>query len=382
MNNKIISFLIACALVVFLIPGAYAASEDLDVILTKQNPYPVEPDQVVDIEVSLSNTGYGDADNLIFEIVEADPFTLVPGQEGTKTFARIGAQDQVTASYKLYVDKNAISDNYELEFVYYQGLEGVKRSKKVTVSVQGSPKLVLQEIDTVPEEIEPGDTVTITAEIKNVGTGSASFMEATLVPNTTYIVPVLSGGLYYVGEIKPGRIGEAVFEVSVDNSAEYQTYGGVLTLTYNDDSSQSQTSSFSVGLPVRGVPVIEILSAKMDNGAYKVDIENIGTADAKALKVALVQDGEVKDSSIASELRPSKSKTIRFQGFRQGEAVINISYLNVNNEYFANEFPVSIKPSAFSEEAQAGGVTPLAPILIVIVVLESYYIWRLRRKKK
>jgi hypothetical protein len=366
-----------------LAQGAYAVTEDLDIVLNRQNPYPVEPDQVVDIEVALQNNGYGASDNVILEISPKSPFTLLPGQEETKKFSRVEAGGQVTASYKLYVDKNAISDTYELEFKHYQSGDTARVTSKVDIQVQGLPKLILEKIETTPEEMEPGDSVTITAKIKNVGTGSASFMEAALVSNTTYILPVLSGGLYYVGEIKAGETGEAKFDMSIDNSAEYKTYAGVLTLTYKDDSGESATSSFSLGVPIRGKPLIEVLSAKIDNSAFKVDIENIGTGTAKALKISFIQDGEVKDSAVANELKPTKHKTIRFLGFRQGEAIINVSYLDESNEYFASEFPVTVKPSVYAEEqAGGGGISPLAPILIVIVVLESYYVWRLRRRTK
>ncbi|MEE9323697.1 MAG: COG1361 S-layer family protein [Candidatus Aenigmarchaeota archaeon] len=382
MNNRVISIFVTCLLALSLMPGAYAVTENLEVVLTSQNPYPVEPDQVVDIEISLQNTGYGEAESVIFEINPKSPFTLLPGQDDTKTFSRIPANDQVTALYRLHIDKNAISNDYELEFKYYQRGVSVQRTSEVTIQVQGKPKLVLEEIVTSPEEIEPGDSVTITAKIKNVGTGSASFMETALVSNTTYILPILSGGLYYAGEIKPDETGEAKFEMSVDNSAEYKTYSGTLTLTYKDDSGTSQTTSFSIGIPIRGKPVIEVLSAKIDNSAFKVDIENIGTATAKALKIAFVQDGEVKDSAVANELKPTKHKTIRFQGFRQGKAIINISYLDESNEFFANEFPITVKPSVYAEEQTGGGISPLAPLLIVVVVLESYYLWRLRRRMK
>ena len=382
MKNKIISVSFAILFLLAVSTGAYAITENLEVVLTKQNPYPVEPDQVVDIEVSLQNTGYGTSENIILEIIPESPFTLLPGQEAEKAFSRIPANDQVTASYKLHVDKNAISDNYELEFKYYQIGVGVQVTSKVMIQIQGKPKLILEKIETYPEEMEPGDSAAIIASVKNVGTGSASFTEAALISNTTYILPILSGGLYYIGEIKPGETGEANFDMSIDNSAESKTYSGILTLTYKDDSGQSQTTSFSIGIPIRGEPIIEILSAKIDNSAFKIDLENIGTATAKALKIALVQDGEVKDSAVANELKPTKHKTLRFYGFRQGEAIINVSYLDESNEFFANEFPVSIKPSVYSEEQAGGGVSPLAPILIVVVVLESYYLWRLRRRMK
>lgn len=381
MKVKILVVLALIGIFLCLTPGAQALTEDLEVVLTSQNPYPVEPGQVVSIEVALQNTGYGEGEDVIFEINPGEPFSLVPGQETVKTFTRVPARDQVTTSYKLHVDQEAVSGNYDLEFLFYTTGE-VRRTDEVTIQVQGNPKLVLDSIEATPEDMKPGDTVDLTAMLKNLGTGSASFMEASLSSNTTYILPVLSGGLHYVGEIEPGETKEVKFRVSVDNEAEYKTYSGTLTLSYKDDSGASQTSSFSVGFPVRGYPVIEVLSAKMDNSDFKVDIENIGTATAKALKVELVQNGEVRDSSIANELKPSRHKTFRFRGFTMGEAFLNITYLDQKNDFFTNEIQTFIKPSAYSEDAQGGGISPLAPILLVIVVLETYYIWRVRKRLK
>jgi hypothetical protein len=386
MKNKIISIFAMSLFALLLAHGAFSATAitgNLQVVLTKQNPYPVEPGQVVDIEVSLQNSGYASADNVMLEINSKSPFTLLPGQEKIKTFSRVAAFDHVTATYKLYVDKDAISDNYELEFKYYNAGSDTQITNKVILQVQGKPKLVLDNIVTDPQDIEPGDTVTITASIKNVGTGSASSMEAALASNTTFIVPVLSGGLHYIGTINAGETKEAKFQMSIDNSAEYTTYPSVLMLSYDDESGTPAADSFYLGIPIRGKPIIDILSAKIDGSDFKVDIENIGTANAKALKILLVQGGKTADSAIANELRPSKSKTIRFTGFEYGQATVNISYLDESNKFFSSEYPVSItKSSASSSQGGEAGLSPLVPVLIVVVVLESYYVWRIRKRLK
>ncbi len=380
-----LSLFVLCTIALSMAGPAAAqaiATDSLATVLTKQNPYPVEPGQVVDIEVSLQNDGYGEAQNMILEINPKSPFTLLPDQERTKAFSRIAARDHVTASYKLYVDKNAISNNYELEFKFYQTGSEVQKTDEVLVQVQGEPKLALDRIETDPADMGPGDAVAITVYIKNVGSGAASQIQAGLVSNTTLILPVLSGGLSYINSIRPGEAGIATFRMSIDNAAEYQTYPSTLAIGYQDESGTAQTASFVVGLPVRGRPVIEILSAKMESSDFKVDIENIGTANAKALKVLLIQGGSVVDSAIASELRPAKSKTIRFAGFEQGQAMVNISYLDESNQPFSEEYPVSITASASGEQGGNGGLSPLVPVLIVVVVLESYYVWRIRKKAK
>jgi hypothetical protein len=278
-----------------------------------------------------------------------------------------------------------------MEFRNYKpGVETTAVVKKLPVTVQGTPKIVITGMDTVPEEIEPGKEAEIDVHIRNEGTGTAHksvlsmVAEADSETGESLIVPVLSGGIYYLGDFAPDEEATARFKFRVDNEAEYRSYLSTLTVSYNDEAGTSQQSTFSIGLPVMGNPVIEVLSAKLDNGAYKVDIENIGTADAKALKIALVQNGEVVDSSVANELKPNKHKTIRFQGFGYGNAAINISYLDEKNDFFSQELPVTITRSAYAEEQSGeGGVSSsFAVVLVVVIVLESYYVWRIRKRLK
>jgi hypothetical protein len=365
--------------------SSYAASApSLNIILSSQNPYPVEPGNIVTIEVELQNTGFGEATDIVLKIEPEDPFILVSGEKETKTFIKIGASDSIKTTYKLSVSKSAVSNDYDLVFRYYKGTDpGITVEKSVSVAVQGSPKLVIGSITTDPEEMEPGDTVRFGVDIKNVGTGGVHYMEATFNSTSAYIVPVLAGGSYYMGELDPGSTQKALFDISMDNEAEYGTYPATLTLNYRDDKNTVHTTTFSIGVPIRGEPVIEVLSAKVDNSDLKVDIENIGTGNAKALQISLVQGGEMKDSAIANELKPTRHKTLRFKGFSYGEALINITYLDDANHEYTNEIPISIKQSVYAEEEGQGGVSPtITAVLIVIVVLETFYVWRIRKKRR
>ncbi len=361
-----------------------AVRPGLNIVLSSQNPYPVEPGDIVTIEIELQNTGLGEATDIVLRIEPSDPFTLIPGEKETKTFTKIEASDSVKTTYKLYVSKSAVSNDYDIDFTYYTlGDPTVTVTQSVSVTVQGSPKLVISSITTEPEKIEPGDTARFEIDIQNVGTGGVHYLEARLNSTSPYIVPVLSGGSYYLGELDPDSTKKAFFDVSIDSEAERGTYSAILSLAYMDDTNTPRTSTFVIGIPVEGKPVIEVLSAKVENSDLKVDVENIGTGSAKALKISLVQDGEIKDSAIASELKPTKHKTLRFKNFNYGNAKINITYLDEANKEYSKEIPISIKRSVYGEEGKGGGASPLiTSVLIVIVVLETFYIWRIRKKKK
>ncbi len=366
-----------------------AQGPEISLLLNKQTPYPVDPGHVVSIEVSLNNNGSG-SESITLEIVPGAPFELLPGQPVTKTFTRINAYDSVTQSYKLKVDESALSATYDLEFRYYREGTQAYVVKKLPITVQGTPKIVITDVQTSPPSIEPGDEAEITVTMSNEGTGSAYQTELSLEAEAdaetgeSVITPVLSGGVYYLGDFMAGDEATAKFKLDVGNDAVYKTYLSTLTIDYEDETGESQSTSFSMGIPVRGKPIIEVLSAKVDNSAFKVDIENIGTGNAKALKIALVQNGEVKDSAVANELKPTKHKTLRFHGFSYGSAAINISYLDESNEFFSTEIPVSIQQSSYAEEGSGGDGTSsqVASVLIVIVLLESYYVWRLRKRAK
>lgn len=385
---KGITALIGLVFGMMLIAGQASAqgvtAANLDLVLSSQSPYPVEPGATVDVEVALQNTGLENAQNIVLVIEPNEPFSLKEGETESKSFNLVGASSSVKASYQLHVSKTAVSGDYDLNFRYYtKGHSEISFVKSISVTVQGTPKFVLRKVETEPSRIEPGESFQLKALIENVGTGGTYYLQATANSSSTYILPVLSGGMDYIGELGPGEIKEAVFEMSVDTNAEYKTYPGTLSLSYKDDTNTMGSTDFNLGFPVIGVPVIEVLSTKLDNGDFKVDIENIGSGTAKAVKTSFIQDSELKDVTVTNELRPSKHKTLRFEGYRYGQAIINITYLDEINEFHVVETPVTInQKSSSSEDSGSGQYDALIPVLLIIVLLESYYIWRIRKRMK
>lgn len=373
------------------VPGLVSAQgipTFVDLVLNTQTPYPVEPGEILNLEVALQNEG-SSSDALTLMIVPTDPFTLLPGEEATKAFSSVPSFGSVTHSYQMKVSDDAISATYDMEFRYYPtGQSGSFVQKTIQILVQGTPKIIIEEITTVPEVIEPGHEVEFIIKIKNVGSGEATQIELDLEAEAdseteeSLIVPVLSGGSFYIDSLMPDEEKIAVFKLDVDNDAEYKSYPASLEINYQDEGGNDVTATRTVGIPVRGSPIIKILSAKVDGGDFKVDIENIGTGDAKALKIEFIQDGEVKDSSVASELKPTRHKTLRFSGFRYGEATIKISYLDVSNEVFEEDNTVTVKQATTTQEGSSNDFSIASAVLFILVLAEGYYIWRLRKKLK
>jgi len=199
--------LLSAAVFLAALPALACAqiSSDIDMVLTDQTPYPAEPGANVDIELGLQNNGYGEASNLAVEIVPASPFSLVKGDR-VKTYPTIGARSTVKLTYTLLVDDSALAGDYDLEFKLYNPVTPESyESKEIEITVLGETKLIVGMVETTPETLEPGGRATIHVTIDNVGTGDARHLEVRMNASSDDLVPVLSGGMVYVGDLEAGE---------------------------------------------------------------------------------------------------------------------------------------------------------------------------------
>jgi hypothetical protein len=386
MKKKMMVFAVFVALLVLGSAAVHAQLSNqapvLNVILTKQTPYPAEPGKKVNVEIELQNTGLGDASNIVVEIVPAAPFSLLPGTERTKTYARISASSSVKIPYDLNVNQNTESNQYDLEFrLYYANNPTNYVSKKVQINVQGQPDFIIESTVTMPENIEPGGRVNVFAKIKNVGSGTASQVQATLNSSSGVLIPVLSRGSVYLGDIKPNSDAVADIQLSVDSTAGQQTYPATLTLTYDDETGSSIQKTFSLGIPVNGVINIEVINiqANFDRDVIQIDIANKGTADANSLEGTLVINNQTVGMDYISQLKATKKTTLEFPLGTEGQATLVLSYTGTNLEQFHEEKPIYLK---YQNPNQGNPASTLIVVIIVAAVI--YLVWRrfFRKKKK
>jgi hypothetical protein len=180
---------------------------------------------------------------------------------------------------------------------------------------------------------------------------------------------------------QPGKEATAKFMLKVENTAEYKSYLSTLSINYKDETGTPGVVTFDMGLPVRGRPLLDILNAGIDNTDFKIDITNLGTASAKGIKISLIQGGKLEGVSVVSEIKAGKYKAVRFSEFGFGQGLLNISYYDESNNlhYSATDVYVA-KPTG--DQASAGSSPIVTIILVILVAVETFYIWRLRKRKK
>ncbi|RLJ09975.1 MAG: hypothetical protein DRP15_01700 [Candidatus Aenigmatarchaeota archaeon] len=357
----------------------YGAVSDISIILASQNPYPVEPGETVDIEIQVQNNGYRSAENVFVVIDVSDPFVLVAGEDTVKSFNSISPMGSVTATYKLRVKDNTVSGDYDLKFKIYMGsMTGVYKTETVTISVRGEPRLILTGIDTIPANIEPGRTIQILPKIKNIGTGAAKNVQFILTSDTDVIVPVLSGGTAYIGDMLPGEEKSFELVVNIDTSAEYKTYQATLQAVYKDESNTDREESFIIGIPVTGKVLIELINTEIDleRNLVKFEIANVGTADAKSIESTLVIGNKTVGVDYVSQLKASKKTTLSFPLVERGSGELTIEYIGPGLER------ASVTKTVVISYQSGKGSDITAVIVVIVAVVCVYILWKKFGKKR
>jgi hypothetical protein len=365
------------AVLVMAAPLVYAQPAGLSLALSKQTPYPAEPGKIVKVEIEAKNTGFTDSEDISIEIVPEDPFSLVPGESAKKTFSRISAMDSVKISFNLQVSSSAVTNDYELKFRVYKEGSVVSTEEKARINVQGLPNIVLDFVRTDPERIDPSGTFDIVAALRNAGSGTARQMTAVLNSSSDSIVPILSGGTVFIGDVQPEFTKYAAMKFKVDGSAEYKTYPAVLTLTFKDENNTERSKQFSIGIPVTGSIQLDLIKTEIDYSrqVLKANVANKGTTEAKSLEATLVIGNATIGIDYISQLKANKDTVFEFPAVYSGEGKLVINYIGPGIEKNIVEKSLVLN---FPEPEQDSSGTIVIVIIIIVIVL---WYWRRRKKR-
>jgi uncharacterized membrane protein len=97
------------------ISGRENTQANFRVTSLRQEPFPANPGEYVDLYFKITNIG-GDVENPMFEIIPKYPLSVYPENDGQKEFSVLSAGEQINLKYRLKIDQNALAGNYEVEF--------------------------------------------------------------------------------------------------------------------------------------------------------------------------------------------------------------------------------------------------------------------------
>ncbi len=385
MNAKILFAMLAVLLVLPVgaaaqtttVAGEVETTPFLDLVLTTQTPYPAEPGKTVNIEVELQNKGTT-AKDMTLEMVVREPFSLLPGEEESKTFTSIKSGSSVKTSYNIFVATGAVTNTYEVEFRIYEGSQRTTYiTRDIDLYVRGTPELVMENMY-MDGTLEPNGQANLTTVVKNIGTGAARHLTIEFA-STDELIPILSGGNVYVGDLPAGESAPVSMLIAIDSSAEQKTYTSTITASYLDESNDEQSNEFEVGLPVSGTIFLDLIKTEPDYDRLKLKIEvsNKGTTEAKSVEARLSVGGELVDVEYVSSIKANKKATFTFPLVTSGDAILDISYIGPGLEK-----NTLVKDIVLNFEAPAGDASGVYLAVIIVVAVVGYWFWRRRSKKK
>lgn len=170
--------------------------------------------------------------------------------------------ETVEVVQRLAVDETAQPQTYSLPLLidYRDGRgKSSSQSQPLNLVVRArpvrAPQLVIVAYHTLPDFVTPGDPLTLTAEIANVGSADANSLllalggqdGAALEP----FMPVGSGNVLFVGTLREGESVQVVQSLIVDGAAKAQAYNLPLALSYTGPEGTSATQVQRISLIVR-----------------------------------------------------------------------------------------------------------------------------------
>ena len=244
------------------------------------------------------------------ELVVSGPFE---GIVTTVEIENVKPREVAHAFYQLNVDNNAKPGEYKLhhKITYYyddynsidqeKTVVKVERTRTVSVNVYYSERIEIAEVK-MPAEILPGDMMEAEVVLENTGSVTVNDVDVSYNISTdasTVNVMTVESSMKRIASIKPGERASVVFPMKIIETAMVKGYKMDVTATYVSGAS-TMTETDQVAINVIGQPKMRLAGVQADRDMIYADVqfslsiqlENIGTGDAKSVKV------ELKDTAL------------------------------------------------------------------------------------
>ncbi len=385
--------------------------------LLNQDPDPVKPGEVLEIRLSIQNTGYEDLENCVIEIKPEYPFKALTGETLVKNIGTLGKRYEDTrqkvVKFKLGLENNVNEGKYPLKVYIYTTKDNSRRTltKDFDIEVDSESNAEIEYISV--EKMVPGQKTNLVFGIKNVGNSPLKNAMFSWDCTNDVILPVGSSNVKHINLIDIGDTANVSFEVLTNVNTKPGLYKMDMVLTYDDiEELQTITEAGTVenqkrkeikskaGIYIGGTTDFDIaFMERSPTGDYTFTVSNIGNNAANSVKISVpgqanwtVADGNSNsvvlgnlqkgDNTIADfSLKPAameKELPIKFE----------ISYTSNDGirqtvEKELSLYSSSFTPSAESYESEGGNFSSSLKYigLAILICIAGAVIYKKRQKK-
>jgi len=379
-----ISILFAAAVILLLIAPANA---ELDIILDKLSPQPVEPSQDLMLSVTLAN-GNVEANSVTLTIDPDSPIILKNENDRVINVGTIIKYGAVAETYLLHIDPRAFSGVYEIEFMarWMSNDQPRETNKTFKAMVQGVPHLAISNVTIDPEVISPKDMFNITFLLSNEGTGIAREVQISAITSGLPFVPA-GADTKIIKILKPDEAIKLNFHLQVKDKTVISSYSIPIKMDYKDETGKNHSSQSLVGVKILGNAKLSIENIKIepqnpvkgDPVTMTMRIENSGNGDARSAKVSLNIPFEGTKTAFLGKIKPDDDApgVFTFYATESGDIPYTAT---IEFEDDIGKHTVSQALTLNVRGTNRNGI--VIPIIVIVIAVGALIFYFSRRKNK
>lgn len=273
--------------------------------LLNQDPDPVKPGDVLEIRLSIQNTGYEDLENCVLEIKPEYPFKAIAGETLVKNIGTLGKRyednRQKVVKFKMGIENSINEGKYPLKVYLYTTRDNSRLSiiKEFDIEIDSESNAEIEYISV--EKMVPGQKTNLVFGIKNVGNSPLKNAMFSWDCANDVILPVGSSNVKHINLIDIGDTENVSFQVLTNVNTKPGLYKLDMVLTYDDveelktiteagtvENQKRKEIKSKAGVYVGGTTDFDIaFMERGPTGAYTFTVSNIGNNAANSVKVSV-----------------------------------------------------------------------------------------------
>lgn len=273
--------------------------------MLNQDPDPVKPGDILEVRISIQNSGSEAKENCIVKIEPSYPFKPLQGEELSQnigTLVKRSTDDrEKVVKFKVGVENDINEGEYPLKVIFYSkdGKDKVSVTTDLMIEIKSESNAEIEYISL--ERLVPGEKTELTFGIKNAGNSPLRNAIFSWECTKDVILPVGSSNVKHINLIDVGETANVTFDVLTNVNTIPGLYKLDMTLTYDDiealktiteagtlDNEKRKQIKSKAGIYIGGTTDFDIsYMEKSPAGDYTFSVSNIGNNAANSVKVTI-----------------------------------------------------------------------------------------------
>ncbi len=277
-------------------------NQQVRILLSSQNPDPVEQGDSVDLRFRFENNGSATVDGIEVELVPKYPFSI--SEPSIKSIGSLDAKqkgvDAIVIKYSVHVDESVDEGNYGIFLKYRIGKGIWMIAGPFNIEVKSAEAILgVLSVD-APESFSAGGEGNVDVTLKNFGKSLVRDVRVRIDLDNIPLAPFGTSNEKVIDSIPAGKEASASFRLTADSDAKAAYYKTRVTMNYIDYSGNAHVRNATIGLLVYNEPTFELAlkEAKVftpeSNGEVVLSISNTGPADIRFMTASLIETPEYK----------------------------------------------------------------------------------------